>query len=359
MARPSKEYSAFTKLTDKLLARAQVVLFALTASIFAFQLQSPPRQRSQSESEIKRAEEPAAPDPRGTRTSPLIVQVQPAPKTDTETTEERRQRQQQAWEQRWTRGLAVITAVVGLVQVIAIGFQVRIAHRQNKIIERQNEIMAGQREAADAQSGYMRDGLAETRASISEATRSAAAMERIAESLATNVIQLKETLAISKDMAAVNKAALLAGHRAFLSIIETQFGNFGPGKSPTFVLQVRNVGRVPAAVTAWSLVLISQDVLPDSVSREMHWINYSVVIFPEQVATLEGQAGVPPFSPATWADVQSGALSLAVYGGIRYDAGFEITGETCFGVIYDPKNVRVEVHRRFHSTNMPGYNYAA
>ena len=53
-------------------------------------------------------------------------------------------------------GLSFITAIV-------LGFQVWLLLQQNKIIRQQNEIMTGQREAADTQSGYMRDGLTETR----------------------------------------------------------------------------------------------------------------------------------------------------------------------------------------------------
>ena len=130
-------------------------------------------QTPQPKRNTSRAQQPAAPDPRGTDAAPLIVKVQPTPKTDEEAAKEQAQVEQQESTQRWTRGLGITTGVLGLLQLIAIGFQVSIARRQNQIIERQNTIMTGQREAADTQSGYMRNGLAETR-KAAEAARDGA-----------------------------------------------------------------------------------------------------------------------------------------------------------------------------------------
>src|SRR5687768_11719335 len=119
-----------------------VTLYVLLASC-ALSSQQP-----EQDAVARRAQEQAAPDPRGTSTSPLIVQIQPTPKTNAETAEEQRQEGQQASDRNWTRGLAIVTAVVGFLQLVAIGFQVGIARRQNQIIEKQNTIMTGQREAA-------------------------------------------------------------------------------------------------------------------------------------------------------------------------------------------------------------------
>jgi hypothetical protein len=102
-------------------------------------------------------------DPRGTDASPFIVKIQPAAKADTEATEERRQKEQEASDRRLTQRLAIATAVLALVQLGAIGFQVRIAARQNKIIEKQNTIMTGQSTASTKQSDISADALATNR----------------------------------------------------------------------------------------------------------------------------------------------------------------------------------------------------
>lgn len=116
-----------------------------------------------------------SPDSRGTNESPLVVEIQSAANTDAEVAQEQRLEQAQVSDRQWTRGLAIVTTLVGLLQLAAISFQVRIAGRQNQIIEKQNAIMTGQREAADTQSDYMRDGLEETRKTADAARLSAIA----------------------------------------------------------------------------------------------------------------------------------------------------------------------------------------
>lgn len=56
--------------------------------------------------------------------------------------------------------------------------QIWLFIRQNQIIRKQNEIMEGQRTAANTQSGYMRDGLLETRKSADAAKLTADVAER-------------------------------------------------------------------------------------------------------------------------------------------------------------------------------------
>jgi hypothetical protein len=109
-------------------------------------------QQPQQNAVAERAQQQPATDSRGTDASPLVVRVQPAPMTEAEAAVEQRQRDQQASDRNWTQGLAIVTAILGLLQLAAISFQVYIARRQNQIIERQNSIMKGQRSAADAQS---------------------------------------------------------------------------------------------------------------------------------------------------------------------------------------------------------------
>jgi hypothetical protein len=82
---------------------------------------------------------------------PLIVKVQPSPKTDADSAEEQRQRLEEASDRNWTRGFTVVTVLLAVLQLGAIGFQVYIASTQNDIIKTQNAIMRRQRKATDTQ----------------------------------------------------------------------------------------------------------------------------------------------------------------------------------------------------------------
>ena len=93
-------------------------------------------------------ERPAA-DPRGTEQSPLVVKVQPAPKTDEETAKEKDKEDRESTANWWTFALAVSTGIVGLLQLVTIGVQAYIAHRQNKIMVTQSTIMLAQKRASD------------------------------------------------------------------------------------------------------------------------------------------------------------------------------------------------------------------
>jgi hypothetical protein len=120
----------------------------------------------------------SAGDRRGTNQSPFIVKIQPTPKTDEEATKEQAKEQDAASANRWTKGLGIATGILGLLQLIVIGFQARIAKRQNEIIEKQNTIMDGQRTAAVEQSAYMSDGLIETKKAADAAAKSVEHAER-------------------------------------------------------------------------------------------------------------------------------------------------------------------------------------
>jgi hypothetical protein len=100
---------------------SSVTLFLLLASCALAQSQRPQEQPSPGG-----AQQPAAPDPRGTEGSPLIVRIQPTPQTDEEAAKEQAQIEQQESAQRWTKGLGIATGILGVLQLIAIGFQVGI-----------------------------------------------------------------------------------------------------------------------------------------------------------------------------------------------------------------------------------------
>jgi len=192
-------------------------------------------QPTQPKRNASRAEQPATPDPRGTDASPVVVKIQPTPKTDEETAKEKAQIDQQESTQRWTKGLGIATGILGLLQLIAIGFQVGIARRQNQIIEKQNAIMTGQRDAADTQSDYMRDGLAETR-KAADAAREAA------------------------DTAS---KSLKADSAVVMSIGDLQVLRLANSKTKDFCLRVQyrihNASKNPAHVEEWGGTILLPD----------------------------------------------------------------------------------------------------
>jgi hypothetical protein len=152
---------------------SSVALLVLLASCAMAQSQ-PPLQPEPARN-ASGAYEQTGRDPRGTNVSPLIVRIEPTPKTDAESAEEQREKEEQAADRRFNQRLAVATLGILLLQLVVVGFQVRLLVKQNEIIDGQSAIMRGQREAADAQSGYMREGLQYTKTTADAAMKSAEA----------------------------------------------------------------------------------------------------------------------------------------------------------------------------------------
>ena len=129
-----------------------ITLSALLASC-AFASQ-PSKKGSDPDRQAREADKQSAADQRGTEQSPIVVKIQPAAKTNAEAAEEQREKDEQSSDRRLNRGLAIATAVILFFQLIAIGFQARIASKQNKIMETQSTIMSGQliatKQAAEA-----------------------------------------------------------------------------------------------------------------------------------------------------------------------------------------------------------------
>jgi hypothetical protein len=111
-----------------------------------------------------------ASDPRGTNESPLIVKVQPTPKTNEEAANEQAEEQSETASKRLTERLAILTGIVGLLQLIGLGAQVLIARRQNKIIDGQTAILKEQETS-------MKDGLRIARDSADASTKAAEAAQ--------------------------------------------------------------------------------------------------------------------------------------------------------------------------------------
>lgn len=165
----------------------RVLAFLLVAGVaVSAQTSQPPTPgaraaaRKQPQPEAARADQQPSSDPRGTRETPLVVQVQPTAKTDKEAANEQAQEHEKASEKWWAFAVGITTGVVALLQIFAVGFQVYIAKRQNAIIEKQSAIMEGQREAAEVQSSHMEKGLSEARlAADAQASHNSAILQRV------------------------------------------------------------------------------------------------------------------------------------------------------------------------------------
>jgi len=99
--------------------------------------------------------------------------------------------------------------------------QIWLLIRQNQIIGKQNEIMEGQRTAANTQSGYMRDGLLETRKSTDAAKLTADVAER----------------------------AMRSSDRPYLRVGSFAISNFAPGATnPGLECNITNAWNTPATL---------------------------------------------------------------------------------------------------------------
>ncbi len=141
--------------------------------------------------------------------APIIVQVLPAKKTQHEAAEEKAERQDQSDANWWLVRLTAVLACIGVLQTVVFGWQAR---RLKQTIDKMDEIATGQ-------TGDMQ-------ASIGQATRAAAAMEGVANAMAdvaafmaTNVEQLKITVATNKQIADRQKLVSELQLRAYINAV--------------------------------------------------------------------------------------------------------------------------------------------
>ena len=101
----------------------------------------------------------------------------------------------------WLVRLTGILALIGVIQTIVFGLQ---AYRLRQTIEKMDEIAKGQ--------------TTDMAASIGEASRAAAAMERLASATAVNVESLQRNLALNQAIAERQKLVTELAGRAYLSV---------------------------------------------------------------------------------------------------------------------------------------------
>jgi hypothetical protein len=144
------------------------------------------------------------------------------------------------------------------------GAGVYAAVRTLRAIERQANLMEQQAtEARESAAHQMRD----VQASIAEATRASKAMEGIAESMASNVESVRESVGISREIADMQKLATELQSRAYLSA----FFNSALFQDANHVFEVqvvlRNHGNTPAYdVTFKAVAQIVPSPLPEDFS---------------------------------------------------------------------------------------------
>ena len=149
----------------------------------------------------------------------------------------------------------------------------------------------------------MEDGLAETGNSIAEATKSAAAMEGIAASLAANVVQLREAMEINKQIAATNHTAMIAAHRPVLEIDEMSNLHSGTNDATNLTLRFRlfnasNTHTTVSEVRRWHRVglpwadgqAINAPIIPNvfmATGKGFHYDYHVGQLTPEQQAAFK------------------------------------------------------------------------
>jgi hypothetical protein len=123
------------------------------------------------------------------------------------------------------------------------GCGVYAAVRTLKAIEKQAELMDQQ--ATDARESAAKQGR-DVQASIAEATRASRAMEGIAESMASNVESVRQSVGISREIADMQKLATELQSRPYMSV----FFNTAIYQDANHIFEVeailRNHGNTPA-----------------------------------------------------------------------------------------------------------------
>lgn len=292
-------------------------------------------ERSQPQRQPEEVQRQPSANPRGTDESPVVVKIQPTLKTHAEADDEKRKEDAEAAAHWWTVALGIATGILGVLQLGAIGFQVRLAFRQNKIIEQQSAIMAGQRQAADKQSEHMRDGLEISRLSV-ETTR--------------------------------------AIERGYVSIEAMPPGVRFPMGSSDLVVRVTNHGHTPTRITDLkfrAFVLRRGDYelpkYPDYVGQQLDMPHWPTTGFLVSGANFESYVCLRAERPSSGYDVETGDGTLYLLAYCDYIDTFGARHRVGWARAYDswrgwrkPEGMSDEAYASFNNlefVHAPGYNY--
>jgi len=225
---------------------------------------------------------------------------------------------------------------IGIVQCIIFGFQLWVFGRQaTRLRETVKEMEKGTKatqdlaRAADGQTLHMERY-------IGEAARSAAAMERVSESIATSAQAATESVATSKEIAARQKNFGQMQMRAYLSVVigtgiyQDKKRNIFFEVLPTLI----NNGYTPAhKVTYKARAGILPYPLPESTTLEPpeNLFKSAAVLGPRQTFTLNAPARSPVAVDGFFTDEEVELIKRGTIGQRLYIWG-TVTYEDVFGV---------------------------
>jgi hypothetical protein len=193
--------------------------FALSFALSSEAAQPSPRASEQNR-ETGRANQQPTNGSRGSYYDPVVVEIKPTPPTNYDAKKESEQKEERASDRQWVRGVAFVTGLTALLQLILLWRQTQVMDAQNTIMERQSTIM--------------RDQLVATGQSASAAARTA--------ETASNALYVAESAAI--HFAAVTMKRDLALPNATYAIV--RWRNFGRTRATDVVLgaQLQTVATV-------------------------------------------------------------------------------------------------------------------
>jgi hypothetical protein len=183
------------------------------------------------------------------------------------------------------------------------------------------------------------------------------AMRRQADYMRDGLIETAKAADAAKESAAIARQTLHISQRAYLSVTGVEFGPQVHTKQTTAAFRVHNSGRMPAAISALTITLFTEED-PPPYSQPIDWMTYTAVAPPGQTINVMFPFPEAVLSVEQWKGVVAGTFSITVCGAFKYDTGFGGTGETGFGFAYDHTLKGVPENRRFSAVNVPGYNYA-
>lgn len=163
---------------------------------------------------------------------------------------------------------------------------------------------------------------------------------------------------ISADVAT---QTLHFSQRAYLNVLGVYLDDFGPGKFPILVVEAQNSGHIPATVVSLSAAINFVTGLQNPRPTDLNWQPQNSVAPPGQVIKLSNhpEPNAPGFTDEQWNAIVGGKFYVAVFGAIRYEAGFGIIGETGFGYVFHANLFpHLEFHKKFATIDFSGYNYS-
>jgi|ERR1051326_2521217 hypothetical protein len=180
---------------------------------------------------------------RGTEQAPIVVKIAPSPKTKQEAAQDENRALDQSAANWWMVRVTFAVFIVGLIQTVVFAVQ---AWRLKQTIDKMDEVSGKQTK--------------DIRASIAEATRSATAMEGIADSMASNVTFLRGSLEISREIANTQQLIIELQSRAYLVVVfdsmMPQITNQGIRFEPR--MKVVNKGNTPAQEIRFAMAADAQ-----------------------------------------------------------------------------------------------------